>query len=646
VQPVVTGVNPEWKLIYRFIYTGDGQFMESADYRLQTSLAGAVSSATTAGAVSFAPSGDVASTTVQGAIEELDTEKSATSHTHSDATTSVAGFLSATDKTKLDGVASGATAYTDTLARTAVIASSISDGDTTHAPDGNSVFDALAAKAPNILTGYTSGAGTVAATDSVLQAIQKLNGNIEQIGFAYGVRWNTANSSPSLTKGIVLNGVFIENTYTSYPVQSKMKRCVKDAAGTKLYNLLSSNSIYKENVTTPLRSGTATSTSAGKLVDSAANFSTAGVAIGHWVHNTTTNIATQVTAVDSATQLTVKLDRFVSGNAYSIGTANPQVDGAIMVEVPATHYIMTTDGNYKYFLISENEFSLIRSDSSVVPSMLHPWFMEGGVYRPYQYWGAFESVWYDADGGGYKNYDSTTVTATGDKAVSVPGFLPLTYQTRPEIRTRHTAFGSNYHTVSYYADEFMGLLYMTEYATMNSQVAIPGYTETTWVWGNVRTTGRTMHLGNSSGTIAGVSGFDPGTFNIANSYRGIENFYGHVWKWVDGINFNNQRIYINNNPATWADDTATNYTDTTLSIPNVAGVEQSNFHNGLLLPSAASGADTSTYVTDSVWAAAGWMTLLCGGALNVGAAAGVFSRAASYAGSYRHASFGYRSSGY
>ena len=34
--------------------------------------------------------------------------KSATSHTHSNATTSVAGFMSASDKTKLDGVASGA----------------------------------------------------------------------------------------------------------------------------------------------------------------------------------------------------------------------------------------------------------------------------------------------------------------------------------------------------------------------------------------------------------------------------------------------------------------------------------------------------------------------------------------------------------
>ena len=148
---------------------------------IQSGGGGGVSASTTAGAVSFSPSGNVAATNVQTAIEELDTEKSATSHTHSDATTSVSGFMSATDKTKLDGVATGATAYTDALARSAVIASSISDGDTTHAPDGNSVYDALATKAPNILTGFTSGAGTVAATDSVLQAIQKLDGNISAI---------------------------------------------------------------------------------------------------------------------------------------------------------------------------------------------------------------------------------------------------------------------------------------------------------------------------------------------------------------------------------------------------------------------------------------------------------------------------------
>ena len=471
-------------------------------------------------------------------------------------------------------------------------------------------------------------------------AVTLIATNESMANVAYGVKWNTAASTPVLTKGIVLNNAFIPAAYTNYPIQSQMKRCVKNTSGTKLYDLLSTNSIYKATVTTPLRSGTATSTTAGKLVDTNANFTTAGVTIGHWVHNTTSCIATQVTAVDSATQLSVKLDRFTSGNAYNIGTANPQADGAVMVEVPATHYIMCTDGSLKYFLIKNSQFTFTKSDSTVVTSTLHPFFTEGGTNRAYQYWGAFESVWYDNDGGGYKNHDGSTVAAAGDKAVSMPGYQPLTYQTRPEMRTLHTAYGSSFHTESYYADEFIGLLFITEFGTFNSQIALPGYTEGTWVYANTRTTGRTMHLGNTSGTIAGVSGFDPGTYNIANSYRGIENCYGHVYKWLDGINFNSQRIYINNNPGTWAEDTATNYTDTGLYLP--ASGYQMLLHTGLMLPSTV-GADSATYITDYAYSAAGWLALLSGGSLGVGANAGVFYRAANYAGSGRGAAFGSRS---
>ena len=58
-----------------------------------------------------------------------------------------AGFMTGTDKAKLDGVATGATAYTDANARAAVIASTITNGDTTHAPSGDAVFDALSLKA-------------------------------------------------------------------------------------------------------------------------------------------------------------------------------------------------------------------------------------------------------------------------------------------------------------------------------------------------------------------------------------------------------------------------------------------------------------------------------------------------------------------
>ena len=59
--------------------------------------------------------------------------------------------------------------YTDTLynaigTASGKIASSISDGDTTHAPDGNSVFDALAAKASTAVATTTTD-GLQSATD-------------------------------------------------------------------------------------------------------------------------------------------------------------------------------------------------------------------------------------------------------------------------------------------------------------------------------------------------------------------------------------------------------------------------------------------------------------------------------------------------
>ncbi len=68
--------------------------------------------------------------------------------------------------------------------------------------------------------------------------------------------------------------------------------------------------------------GSATSTTANKLVASAATFITSAVKIGAVVRNTTTGASALVTAVDSQTQLTLNADIFVSGNAFSILRAN------------------------------------------------------------------------------------------------------------------------------------------------------------------------------------------------------------------------------------------------------------------------------------------------------------------------------------
>jgi hypothetical protein len=66
--------------------------------------------------------------------------------------------------------------------------------------------------------------------------------------------------------------------------------------------------------------GTATSTSAFHLVDSAATFITNGVAVGDVVYNTTASTSATVTAVSSETDLTLSADIFESAEAYKVGT--------------------------------------------------------------------------------------------------------------------------------------------------------------------------------------------------------------------------------------------------------------------------------------------------------------------------------------
>jgi hypothetical protein len=62
----------------------------------------------------------------------------------------------------------------------------------------------------------------------------------------------------------------------------------------------------------------ATATTANKLVDTSVNFTTIGVAIGDKVVNLTDKTSALVTAVDSATQLSLDTDIMVSGERYRI----------------------------------------------------------------------------------------------------------------------------------------------------------------------------------------------------------------------------------------------------------------------------------------------------------------------------------------
>jgi hypothetical protein len=129
----------------------------------------------TAALVANTPAGSISATNVQAAINELDTEKLAASHAgsggaaHAEATTSVSGFMSAADKSKLDGlsgsVAASAVSNTPagTIAATTVQAA-INELDSEKAP-------ASAATATG--TSFTP-AGSIAAT-TVQAAIVELD---------------------------------------------------------------------------------------------------------------------------------------------------------------------------------------------------------------------------------------------------------------------------------------------------------------------------------------------------------------------------------------------------------------------------------------------------------------------------------------
>lgn len=77
-------------------------------------------------------------------------------------------------------------------------------------------------------------------------------------------------------------------------------------------------------------SSTATAASTGKLIDSAGDFINKGVKIGDIVYNTTGNKSATVTAIDSATQLSVTV-AVASGASYNLyATVDAPNNGCVL----------------------------------------------------------------------------------------------------------------------------------------------------------------------------------------------------------------------------------------------------------------------------------------------------------------------------
>lgn len=161
---------------------------------------------------------------------------------------------------------------------------------------------------------------------------------------------------------------------------------------------------------------------------------------------------------------------------------------------------------------------------------------------------------------------------------------PVTNLTRDQFRQAARKRGSGWEMYTYNAHKILFWLFAVEYATLDSQKPFnaqkdangfaqgglgPGPTQMTdWTnFNNINPLipcGYTNEFGNGSGekayVVKNASGGTHATL-MANRYRGIENPFGHIWKYTDGAN-----IQVTTGDAglsiLWTTDDPSNFSDT------------------------------------------------------------------------------------
>jgi hypothetical protein len=295
-------------------------------------------------------------------------------------------------------------------------------------------------------------------------------------------------------------------------------------------------------------------------------------------------------------------------------------NGNVMVEIPKFYYKYSYAGNTHNWSIS-----LLPLDGYFV----HPAFNKGGVEVEHRYIGAYNA------------------STDGSVLKSVSGQYCDCSMTRNTMRTRARAIGTGWGIQDFNLVSAIQLLMIVEFGTFNTQSAIGmGRTQLSggsWVDGSYYgLNGLSNSIGNATGNV-NYSGDadDAGADLNYMSYRGIENFYGNVWKFVDGINVQDHIPFISNNPALFADDTFTgSYISAGITMPDSHGWQNTLAQTGTGFFPATVGAGSSTKITDYYWQSSGNKVGLLGGSADYGSYAGAFCLDAYDASSYSAVDFG------
>lgn len=243
------------------------------------------------------------------------------------------------------------------------------------------------------------------------------------------------------------------------------------------------------------------------------------------------------------------------------GDADYKEDGSmgqVMVYQPKFYYLVCPveydpiDTGIGYHLRKANYYV---SEKPRAGFRLHPAFYDAsGNEIDYFLTSAYEGSIYDASASAYLLNDEQVMNTGEDKFSSIAGARPASGSsqnlTRPNIESMAQNRGTNWHGDLIKQVSAEQMLMLIEMGMMNLQTAIAqGIVSLPWTTGSDTTssyaaaTGSTASLGNGTGRAEKTTTYEGG---VAKEYtvdgktsvcwRGKENFWGNIWKFVYGIN--------------------------------------------------------------------------------------------------------------
>ena len=340
-----------------------------------------------------------------------------------------------------------------------------------------------------------------------------------------------------------------------------------------------------------------------------ANFGTFGV---QW---DTTNSSTALTRLTTATDPNGYVDRDVTTEpvpAVGTGAGSSPFDAFMPWMGMEEYNIIDGQPLYKQ---GNPGFSRSQYDTMVwVPEFWYHIEQDGNLIR--YYISSDEKPGFEKHPGSGRYMSRYTAGTATYK--SHTGNIPIGGQTRATARTQARNKGANWQQDDYASWCARNLLYLVEFADFNSQVKIGrGLVD----MGNVSGAGGTDTMVYHTGRAAGTDG------QTAVQYRHLENLWGNVDTWVDGINCNAAQVWVSTNPSNYADNTSNGYTNIgnrASGAGYIRAMAVQSIAPWAMFPTQSDGS-SSTYVPDFSATNNGWTTLAAGGPYDDKSDAGLWS---------------------